>query len=283
MKLIERSCYNCNSKESDYYDSENGFVLVKCKKCGLLYVNPRPKDEDISKAIILGVHKGEKEKSVTGRYSRSRINNYLKVLSDFFPKETLQKNGLKWLDVGCGFGEFIEALENYSNKNLSVRGTDPNENKILSARKRNLNVSSVDFDDHDIQYDYISLLNVYSHLPDPIEFLSNLKNKLKPKGELFLETGHSSHLPPKYHHKPYDLPDHLSFANREILVGILEKIGFEIIDVKIYRPSCFTKYYEMKSVAKLLAKIVLGKGGRISNLFPKYPNGDMYIRCKLIN
>ncbi len=133
MKLINRVCYNCKSEEYDLFDKENGFNLVKCRNCGLLYVNPCPDNSEISKATVLGVHKGTKEQFVTGKYHRSRINEYLNVLKYFFTEESFQTGQLSWLDIGCGFGEFIEALEIYSNKQLHRCGIDPNEDKIKSA------------------------------------------------------------------------------------------------------------------------------------------------------
>ena len=53
MNSEERSCFNCNSKEyTKIFDNKTiptvslsdtkGLGLVKCKKCGAIYVNPAP-------------------------------------------------------------------------------------------------------------------------------------------------------------------------------------------------------------------------------------------------
>ena len=277
---INTKCYYCNSNKFDFYDSENGFNLVKCCNCGLIYVNPRPSDADISKSVQMGMHNGQKRIKTTGRYFPSKVDRYLRILKDFFPKEIFENKDLKWLDIGCGFGEFMEALKKYSNNNLIVKGSEPNDKKIKSARERDLCVSYMDLNDIKEKYDFISLLNVYSHLPNPMEFLSNIKEKLNPGGTLFLETGHTSHLPACEHPKPYNLPDHLSFVNKEILQGILRKSGFNIIDIRLYRSPHYPKYYEIKSIIIQLVRIILGKKGRIRNFFPKHPNIDMYVRCE---
>lgn len=279
--LIIKKCYNCHSESYDLFDTEHGYDLVKCRNCGLLYVNPRPVDQYISKAATLGQHQREKDQLVTGRYQGAKINNYLKVLREIYPNGELEMRDIKWLDIGCGFGEFIEAINNYTEKSCFVIGIDPNKEKILSAKNRNLNVSTDNLDHLDEKFDYISLLNVYSHLPDPSIFLAEIKKYLKKNGELLLQTGHTSHIPKEFQPRPYDLPDHLSFANKEIVISILQRIGFEIIDVRMYRSSIYPRYYEFLKIVKLLVKVFIRRGEKISNLYPKHPNIDMYIRCRL--
>jgi len=121
INVIYTTCYNCQSDRYEFFDTEYGYNLVKCMNCGLLYVNPRPDDHYITKAAMLGVHTGKKEKAVTGRYHYYKVKYYLKILEDLYPAESLRKSGLCWLDVGCGFGEFIEALEIYTGKILAIR------------------------------------------------------------------------------------------------------------------------------------------------------------------
>lgn len=279
MELINVDCYNCGSTKSEFYDEENGFELVKCTSCGLLYIKSRPTEKAISEAALYGMHEGEKTLSTTGMYSFLRIRRYLRILKDLYPNNILKQKDATWFDIGCGFGEFLESLLKYSNNNLTVKGSEPNKYKVISAQKRNLDVSAIDLARVEEKFDYVSLLNVYSHLPDPIAFLSDLSHLLKDNGELLLETGHSCHLPAKLHHKPYFLPDHLSFANKEIIEGILKRAGFSIVETRIYRHPQFPRYTDFPEVAKEILKIILRKNGKISNFFPKQPDRDMYIRC----
>jgi SAM-dependent methyltransferase len=279
--VIYKKCYSCQSKNYDYFDSEYGYNLVKCRDCGLLYVNPRPVDKYIAQAAILGMHQGEKDRVVTGGYQYGKVKSYLKMLRDIFPTVELNRDGINWLDVGCGFGEFIEAIHIHTENKLKGSGIDPNEDKINSARKNNLDVSTSKLEEINEKFDFISLLNVYSHLPDPVNFLSDIRNYLKENGELLLQTGHTSHIPKEFQPRPYDLPDHLSFANKEIIINILQRIGFEIIDVMLYRSPIYPRFYEPLKIVKLLVKILIRRGEKLNYLYPKYPNTDMYIRCKL--
>src|SRR5215210_5547293 len=119
------ACYNCGSDNYTFYASENGFTLVKCSACGLLFVNPRPDDREIEVAHRLGVHRGDKQFSVTGRFNPRKVSTYVKILHDFYGGELL--NGQRrWLDIGCGHGEFLIALKRYSNNEIVCKGIEPN-------------------------------------------------------------------------------------------------------------------------------------------------------------
>jgi SAM-dependent methyltransferase len=244
-----------------------------------IYLNPRPSDSDISAFHQTGLHRGESLNKVSGRYKTKKIKRYLEILKDFYAPHELKNKS--FLDIGCGFGEFLEAVVMYTNSDINVKGSEPNIFKRESCRKRGLNVDFIDLDKTEERFDIISLLNVYSHLTDPVEFLKKLKGLLKPNGELLLETGHTSHLPVKYHHKPYHAPDHLSFANQEIVESILNRIGFRIIKTNFYRIENMPKITDVKGNMEQIIKIFLGRDASWSNILGKYPIRDMFIRAKI--
>lgn len=110
MHLVETNCYNCNSPEFLLYDKENGYNLVKCKSCGLLYVNPRPADDQITAAHKTGIHRGDNELDMTNPFNEAIIPWYLNVLADFYsPDELANKT---WLDIGCGNGNSLSPCIN---------------------------------------------------------------------------------------------------------------------------------------------------------------------------
>lgn len=274
--MLEKECYFCGSSRNEYYAEENGYSLVKCKECGLIFVKNRPSDDAIKEAHQQGIHKGDELIEVTGEFNSGKVEWYLKVLDDLFGPEKLSGN--KWLDIGCGHGEFISAV-NIWNENFSVAGSEPNLKKQESARSRGLNVDFINLKNHKIKYDVISMLNVYSHLPNPPEFFAQLKNNLARQGELILETGDSSHLTAKDHYRPFYLPDHLSFASEKIVVGLLEEVGFEIIEIKKYPYMKFNSYKVLKEVFKA---ILPNYESKLKYYFSKkYSSTDMYIRARL--
>ena len=53
------ACPLCGATETAPWGAENGWTAVKCRDCGLVYVNPRPFEQEISKANQLGEHRTE--------------------------------------------------------------------------------------------------------------------------------------------------------------------------------------------------------------------------------
>lgn len=279
MKTQSVACYNCHSSDSEPYDSENGFQLVKCAVCGLVYLSPRPAADEITEATKIGEHRGDVTLDVTGRFNDGAAARYRGILGDFFPSRWAGKSPVSWLDIGCGHGELLVALREYGQGVVAARGCEPNRFKVAAARSRGLDVSFFDLATHEEQYDYVAMLNVFSHLPDPVEAFAAWKKLIKPGGFLFIETGHSAHLTPEEHHKPYYLPDHLSFANQQIVTDILTRIGFAITKVKIYRHTVFPPFHSGRA-AKEFVKRMLGRPNRYKDYFPTQPNRDMFILAR---
>jgi SAM-dependent methyltransferase len=275
MSTDQVCCYNCKSTDSSLYAEENGYKLVKCDQCGLLYVNPRPGKEEMSQATMSGLHKGEKTINVTEIFKQEKVKHYLSILSDLYGTE-LSTDKKNWMDIGCGNGEFLLALSKFFTSNIDARGIEPNIHKQQVAKEKGLNVGFYDLQTTNEKYDTISILNVYSHLPDPVEAFNNWRELLKPGGELIIETGDSAHLSYTEHHKPFYLPDHLSFANEEIVTSILKRTGYEIIELKKYR-----YYMGLLATVKDTILFLLGKKKYLFSTFNKRST-DMWIRARKI-
>ncbi len=271
-------CYSCGNPDSTFFDQENGFTLSKCSGCGLLYVNPRPDTHEIDQAHKLGQHHGAELIRTTGYRDFSKVSSYLSTLGNLFSQREPLKDK-KWLDIGCGYGEFIEALNKFSSNTLSAKGVEPNVMKVSAARKKGLDVSYFDLSTHHDKYDYISLLNVYSHLPDPRQIIGEWKNLLKPGGQLILETGDTANLSSEQHPKPYYLPDHLSFASEKIVTGILESLGFEILGVYKYPE---VRMHPSAVFREVLKALIPGKKSKLWRLLRgDLKSYDMYVHAKL--
>lgn len=268
------SCYYCDSSSTDPYAEENGYSLVECRGCGLLYIATRPNDDQISEAAKQGKHSGDRELDVTGTFRKSKVPRYKKVLDELFVEGV--PDG-RWFDIGCGHGEFMHAVREWSVDQIEVIGSEPNVHKAGAARGRGLDVSFVDPESHAERYDYISLLNVFSHLPDPPDFLSTVASLLSPGGQLILQTGDTMAGGSLQVVPPLSLPDHLSFASEEIVVGILERLGFAT--VKVVKYPALTM--DLMSILREAAKLVLPQHeSRLGHYVTRsIPYSDMYIRA----
>lgn len=233
--VLERvNCYVCGTRNERVWAQENGYTAVRCAECGLVYVDPRPPLESISKAAQTGLHEGQDRLDVVGSYGGApRVRHYVRVLHDLYGPGYFYGSGERWLDYGCGYGEFLEALREESGKTLSLTGFEPNAIKSASARERGLDVG---FESTTLErrFHYLSLLNVYSHLPNPLTTLAELREALEPGGELLLQTGNFAELEREEIPVRLDLPDHLSFAGERLVQRVFEASGFRVHRVVRY-------------------------------------------------
>ena len=108
-------------------------------------------------------------------------------------------------------------------------------------------------------------------------------HRLKPNGEILLETGDTAGLTADQHPRPFLLPDHLSFASAEIISKQLKNAGFDIINVHKY-PAVklrFMKGLILKDVVKVFLPHKKSQlAGTISAVRANRFKTDMWIRAR---
>ena len=174
MKYI--NCNLCNSNEYKLFKEIDGYRLVKCRNCGLVYLNPRPSQQEIKEKYSVEYHikrllKGETKtaKEIEGRINKN-IGRAEEIVSQFGNKGKL-------LDIGCSDGFFITCLRRYG---WDVSGVDISEWATEFARKKlELNVFTGTVEDiqYNEKYDIITMYHILEHFPNPIEsFKKSFRN-----------------------------------------------------------------------------------------------------------
>jgi hypothetical protein len=102
------------------------------------------------------------------------------------------------------------------------------------AQKRGLPVDTTSLSQVTDRFTHLSLINVFSHLPDPVEFLRQLAELLAPSGKLLLVTGNAADISRDEYPGNLYLPDHLIFGGQESVKAVLEKAGFQIVTLRAY-------------------------------------------------
>jgi hypothetical protein len=89
---------------------------------------------------------------------------------------------------------------------------------------------------------------VFSHIPDFRDFGAQLRERLKPGGHLFIETGNGGDLERRadYPDRLY-LPDHLVFIGVEQMRRLLDEMGFDLVWTRSLAPSPVAR---LKNVVK---------------------------------
>lgn len=276
-KISITECYNCESTSQLPYLDENGFSLVKCANCGLLYVNNPPAPDVVEESTQRGVHQGDHSLQVTGRFNSETVARMSVILTEVFGH--CEPPMGRWLDVGCGHGELLMAGMKTFGARVQFLGVEPNTGKVLSAKSRNLDVTQGSIEAANGNFEVISLMDVYSHLVHPPSFLQALSSKLSPGGLLLLQTGDSADFSAHETLKPVCLPDHLSFASERILRAMLAKMDYEVVTVKKYP----YLYRDAKTMAKEVIKLVVpGKRSYLRYYlnWRKYSQQNMFILAR---
>ena len=251
MRLEDVNCPCCGANATTPWATESGYSLVRCTACLLLYVNPRPSMQDISAANKLGEHRTEAGTVVVRAHRDARlVSGFRRLIAELFPDLS---GPVRWLDVGAGYGEMVQAAQSMLPPGSKVQGIEPMTAKTLHAQAAGINVVATPLSEVGEGHDVVSLINVFSHIPDFREFGRELRRVLRPGGTLLLQTGNAADLPSRsaYPGELY-LPDHLVFAGEAQMGRILGDLGFRI--EQVHRERLDSPAFVVRSAVKHLLR-----------------------------
>ncbi|MCH7575269.1 MAG: class I SAM-dependent methyltransferase [Candidatus Marinimicrobia bacterium] len=271
------ACPYCDADDYALWAEENGWQAVKCRQCDIVYVNPRPTLESIREAARTGLHQNDfGTLDVVGKFSRKKSRKIKRRLLHLYPGADLRGKTIRWLDIGAGFGELLIVIQGLLRHDATVCGVEPCEPKRVHGQQAGLRIEE-SFSMIEGKFDVISLINVFGHLPNHFEFFGELLKQLTPGGEIVLVTGNGGEVPLEQYPQKLFLPDHLVFAGEKHLSGMLEKLGFDIIEIKRYRVIPLAKMIR-RSIKRLFGR----RTGKLSP-YEQYrsPFRSIWIRARL--
>lgn len=249
MKLEHIVCPACDAADSDPWGAENGYQAVSCRQCGLLYVNPRPSGDTISEATRIGMHQTEAgQLNLVAKRSPHRIAAFSDRIRTMFRGEIAAGKPMRWLDVGAGYGETVEAAIAALPPGSEVLGVEPMQPKVKAAQALGLPIVEAPLDSLPGGYDVISLINVFSHIPDFRDFGAQITRLLVPGGSVWIETGNVANVSRSDYPDRLYLPDHLVFAGPEQMTRILTDLGLTVVLVDPVRVD--GPLYTLKGIVK---------------------------------
>lgn len=190
--LIFCNCNLCGSKKNQFiYERHDKLKVVRCKNCGLVYINPRPKDglinllyndEYFEKDSQIGYNNYFSDSMRQSMVKASKLR--LKILEDF----GVNIFG-KALEVGCATGEFCSILKKAG---VEATGIDISSQAIEIAQSRYsgipFHVATIDVVPENMKFNFIFAFEVIEHLIDPCAFFKKASDMLKLNGFLCITT-----------------------------------------------------------------------------------------------
>ena len=224
-----QNCHLCGGHASNFFDQREfrGHQIVNrvCDTCGLVYQSPRMSSaelDDFYAAQYRQVYQGEAGPTPKDVFVQNgRAESLLNFIADIVPSVA------RYLDVGCSTGLLLKRFqEQYS---CQVVGIEPGDAYRIYAKDQGLTVYpdlSALNPAGEARFDLISLAHVLEHLPDPVDFLVDLRTAyLSTEGRMLIE------VPNLYSHDSFELA-HMTSFSAHTLRQILQKSGFDILASK---------------------------------------------------
>ena len=252
----------------DHTVSQEDFDLLYDKDLDMLITSPQPEPDQLgayyeSDAYIS--HTDSKSSFTDKLYQW--VKNYtlkqkVKLINSF---KTQDK---ELLDIGCGTGDFLKVAQQSGWK---VSGAEPNK-KARKLAYEKLKQTSGDHNDFNLEkdiqfylekgliFDVISMWHVLEHVPNPEEYISDLKKLLKPQGVLIIAVPNFKSYDAKYYKQfwaAYDVPRHLWHFSQRSISLLFSKQKMKVVKTL---PMKFDSFY----VSMLSEKYKNQKGNLLS-------------------
>jgi SAM-dependent methyltransferase len=218
------ACAICDQDQTVSLFASRGFNIVKCRKCGLCYVNPRCFNVEIDDYF-----EGPYQSSVQdGDALRADVEF---VYSEILGNLTTYLRPGRLLDVGCAMGHFMALARKAGWK---VHGVECSRFAAEYGRKRwGLPIQQVcDLRDAHLpenHFDACVLMEVAEHLPYPRITFTEVFRVLKPGGMLYVTTPNFSSFSALLQLEDWEVvipSGHLYYFNAGSLGTLLTSIGF---------------------------------------------------------
>lgn len=196
-ELEEIPCDFCGSREvSREFMRVDGMRVIECAKCGLAYLNPRPKPEFIPKLYEADYFTGAAAERGEGGLACNLDPKTERQPTDEVPRLIAIVNkrfggfgGKDVLEIGCAIGDLLLRI---NNDGARAQGLEISDFAAEVARKRGLDVTTGTVEDfvkgNEEKFDIVLALEVIEHVLSPTRFFEHASRLLKPGGLLLIST-----------------------------------------------------------------------------------------------
>ncbi len=233
--IVLSTCPWCDSKDihfrniiHDFFLTNEEFSLFSCKGCGLVFTNPKPKNESLARYYHSDKyysHTSQQKGIIPYIYRRVKDIN----LKTKFSQVTVGSNIEKVLDIGCGTGDFLDVCRQ---SGMVITGIEPDEFARDLAKKK-LNIEILDPTQSkslpDGCFDLITMWHVLEHVPDLKMQISELSRLCKKGGKVVIALPDYKSYDAEFYREKWagwDVPRHLYHFNKEVITNMMFSGGF---------------------------------------------------------
>lgn len=270
-------CNLCGADNTAPLMEIDGFHIVRCKQCGLIYVNPRHGEEALHEIYTESYYDHD---GITNGVEFYGYDDYLRdeenIRITFARRlETIERyaNKDRLLDVGCATGFFLDLARQ---RGWEVVGTEVSEYGARYARQYfdlDVRLGSLGELGFGAQaFDVVTMWDVIEHVVDPTAELREVHRILRKGGLLSIITPDAGSLVARLLGRRWEefrrVREHVFFFSKHTLDQMLRKTGFEIIRTESASKVFYLgpavqrlKYYTWDGgLANAAARLVYGLG-----------------------
>jgi 2-polyprenyl-3-methyl-5-hydroxy-6-metoxy-1,4-benzoquinol methylase len=263
IKTVAVTCNCCGADDTEFvtqgteheYDdtTDDVFTVVRCRRCGLYYLNPRPDVSELPTIYPPGYYAyhlqnlQQQEAPESNRSLLYRARRYIYVSRLVKALELCPKSPtLKVLDVGCADGRALNWYRQVDTFKVETYGVDFDEVAVERARLAGHQVFLGRFEEADIPLDMFDLVvatHVIEHVADPRDFAAKAHKVLKPGGIFLCETPNADSADASWfknkHWGGYHFPRHWVFYTPESIRTMATGVGFEVVRIDFHPAPAF--------------------------------------------
>ena len=263
--MTRMNCVICSSSATDFLTVKHGYTVQKCSSCGHGWILNMPSPAELQEYY-------ESESAVREQYdfSDATIRKHAARLFRWI-MQVRKPPGLL-LDFGCGSGAHLELAREMG---WQVAGVDFSKTAGDLCARRGISVfkdmESVQKKFSEQSFEVITLWEVVEHLPDPQNFLKQIKKFLKKEGVLAVSTPNFAGAVAQRDFAGWNEirpPMHLHYFTPQSLSLLLEKSGFYNLNqltYGTYHPAVdafgetMSRFFHLKASTTLLIKTIFYK------------------------
>jgi SAM-dependent methyltransferase len=216
----------------EYRTTPDEFLAVRCRRCRLVYLNPRPADDESPRIYPNNYHAFQFRPEEYGFVFRVRRRLEARRLLRWCRGLPADAN---ILDVGCGDGFHLRLLREFGQPGWKLEGVDADERAVTPARKSGLTIHHGNVETANLPlsaYHLILLVMTIEHLPDPLGTMRSIARLLAPGGRVVVVTDNVGS--PDFslfggrHWGGYHFPRHTYLFDRSTLVKLGTAVGLSV-------------------------------------------------------
>lgn len=241
LNMVPVNCCVCGVDNADpvavgedfeYRTSPDTFLAMQCRQCGLVYLNPRPAMDELSRIYPPDYHAydfSEEQFGFVYKVRRKLEANRLLACCKGLGEDA------RIIDVGCGDGFHLGLLREFGRPGWTLEGVDPSDLAVIAGKRAGLKIHRGTVQELDLpknSYDLALMIATIEHVDNPSQVLEEVRSLLRPGGRVVIVTDNTNtldfHLFKKRTWGGYHFPRHWNLFNPKNIRRLAHRVDMEV-------------------------------------------------------